>query len=341
MQKFQRLNNMKHFKDATEKEISYLRTHPVEIVEKLDMIYFKVVINDSGFVVLNAKNREITDVDCIVNSVYDDIINYVHNVISYRTDEILDIFGPCEIGIFYHPVPKTNVITYTNVPYKFILCDFYTEDKEKNDDKKLADFLELIDRPVIKKFESGLPELPYDDNESIIRYLTDNKTWSGNSLDEIEGIVIQSPKHRFQVVVNNVTPAVEKESKKLYRDSVLTNLANVVFDQKIDVAGLKGNDYVEKACSLFMEYVIRTNILSKMYIEPGDLLPPTNGYMGDVVLTKLPSTVRLVCKGNSTYKNILRIILVTFNRRVNENKFREFPDHIKEKLILILKCLNK
>jgi hypothetical protein len=330
---------MKNFTEATEKEISYLRSHPCEIIEKLDMIYFKVVISESGLSVFNSKNKEITQVDCIVNSVYNNIMNYVHDVIAYRTDDILEMFGPCRIGIFYHPVARTNVISYNSVSYKFILCDFYTDDKSKNDEQKLSDLLALIERPLIKRFES-LPEFSYTDPESVINILTDGKTWSGNGIDDIEGIIIQSPKYRFQIVETDTTSKLEKESKKLYRDTVLENLANVVFDQNIDVATLKGNDYVEKACSLFLEYITKTNLMSKMYIEPEDLLPPTSGYIGDLVLTRLPSTVRLICKGNSIYKNILRIILVTFNRSVYENKFKDFSPQVREKLTKILIGIN-
>lgn len=330
---------MKLFKDATEKEISYLRTHPVEIVEKLDMIYFRVIVDESGVSVFNAKNKQIDMVDCIVNSVYDNIVNYVHNVISYRSDEMLDMFGPCKIGIFYHPVSRTNLISYPNVPYKFILCDFYTDDKEMNDDQKLADYLHLIERPVIRRFEA-LPEFDCKDDMEAIRFLIGESTWSGNPIDDIEGIIIQSGKYKFQIQEKEMSSGLDKESKKLYRDSVLENLANVVHDNGIDIKMLKGDSYIEKACSLFLEYINRTNLMSKMYIEPDDLLPPTSGYIGDLVLDRLPSTVKLICRGNSTYKNILRIILVTFNRSVYDNKFKDFSPQIREKLTKILIEIN-
>ena len=39
---------IKEFKNITDKDLAYMQTHKVTVTEKLDMIYFKVIITESG-----------------------------------------------------------------------------------------------------------------------------------------------------------------------------------------------------------------------------------------------------------------------------------------------------
>ena len=100
------------------------------------------------------------------------------------------------------------------------------------------------------------------------------------------------------------------------------------------------DDYIKKVCSLFLEFINTTNIFGKIFVEPEDLLPPNAGYIGDIDYNSLPATVSIICKGNDTYKNILRILLVTFNRSVFENKFKNFSYETREKMTNILVRIN-
>ena len=329
---------MKQLREAAQKEISYLTSHPVVISEKLDMVYFKMNVDENGITVFNSKGKPISDIDCIVNSVNNEIMDFVKDVVELKYDDIYDAFGNCRIGIFYCPKQRTNVITYI-LDSKFILGDFYTEDKSKRDDSKLLGILNMIlGYPVIVTLDK-LPEgLDLSDSKQVVEKLTGGKTWSGNDISYIEGIVIECGKMKFQVTVNDVSSKIDKEVKKLYRDAVLENLTTVIFND--DEISIKGDNYIDRVCNMFLEYISNTNIFSKMYIEPADLLPPTSGYIGDLVLHRLPSTTKLVCKGNPLYKNILRMFLVTFNRSVFENKFKEFSPQVREKLTKILLRIN-
>ena len=329
---------MKQLREATVNEISYLTSHPITISEKLDMIYFKMYVDENGISVFNSKGKSISDIDCIVNSINNDIMNFVKDIIELKYDDIYETFGSCKIGMFYCPKQRTNVITY-NLDSKFILGDFYTDDKSKHDEKKFLSMFDMIlDKPVICTMDKLPDNLDLNESKNVVNMLTGGKTWSGNSIDYIEGIVIECGKMKFQVLVNDVSSKVNKEVKKLYRDAVLENLTSIVFDS--GDADIHGKDYIDKVCNMFLDYISKTNIFSKMYIEPGDLLPPSSGNIGDLVLYKLPSTTRLVCKGNSLYKNILRMFLVTFNRSVYDNKFKEFSPQVREKLTKILLRIN-
>ena len=90
---------IKEFKNITEKDLAYMQTHRVTVTEKLDMIYFKVVITDSDVYTLNSKNKQIGKVDCIVNSIYKDIVDFVDNNIKSRYDELYNEFGNCDLII--------------------------------------------------------------------------------------------------------------------------------------------------------------------------------------------------------------------------------------------------
>ena len=130
--------------------------------------------------------------------------------------------------------------------------------------------------------------------------------------------------------------------KVLYYPAVLENFCHVV-NNNVDIDSIVSGDkeYVDIIYDLFMEYINNTNIFKKMYIEDEDLLPPNSGYIGDIDYDSLPPTVKVICKVNNTYKNILRILLITFNRSVFDNKFKNFNRETREKLTNILFKINR
>ena len=62
----------------------------------------------------------------------------------------------------------------------------------------------------------------------IARKMTGGKTWSGNDIDDIEGIILSCGKMNYKITVTDTTPDIEKTTKKLYRDTILENFCNVV-----------------------------------------------------------------------------------------------------------------
>ena len=333
---------IKEFKNITDKDLAYMQTHKVTVTEKLDMIYFKVIITESGVYPLTSKNKQIGKVDCIVNSIYKDIVDFVENNIKSKYDKLYNTFGNCECGFFFKPVPKTCTIEYANCIDKFILGNLYTSVKSMNDMDKFADIINvnslkpICEKECICKFDD------INDSIDIVNKMTDGKTWSGNNIDHIEGIILSCGKMNYKVTVVDTTPDIEKTTKKLYRDTILENFCHVITDNENSEDIMNSEkDYVNKVCDLFLEYINKTNIFTKMYIEEEDLLPPNSGYIGDIDYDSLPPTVKIVCKGNNTYKNILRILLITFNRSVFDNKFKNFNTDTRGKLTYILSKINR
>ena len=74
--------------DISEKELSYLRTHPIEVYEKLDLIRFRVEctnVDGLGGIteIKTSKGSIIDDVDCVVNTVMKDIVDFVDSNIGF------------------------------------------------------------------------------------------------------------------------------------------------------------------------------------------------------------------------------------------------------------------
>ena len=334
---------IKEFKNITEKDLAYMKTHKVTVTEKLDMIYFKVIITDSFVYPLTSKNKQIGEVDCIVNSIYKDIVDFVDNNIRSIHDELYSEFGNCDCGFFYKPVPKTRTITYSNCPDKFILGNIYTSAKNLNDIDKFAHMVNVSSLKPICEKECICKFDDINDSVGIASKMTDGRTWSGNSIDDIEGVILSCGKMNYKITIIDTTPDIEKTTKKLYRDTVLENFCHVMENNNKETEIIVNSDknYLDKVYELFLLYINKTNIFTKMFIEDEDLLPPNSGYIGDIDYDSLPSTVRLVCKGNNIYKNILRILLITFNRSVFDNKFKSFNPETRAKLTYILSKINR
>jgi len=331
---------IKEFKNITEKDLKYMRTHKVTVTEKLDLIYFKVLVTEEKIDIFTARNKPITKVDQVVNSVYKDIVEFCNGL---DREKIYETFGSCEIGFFYRPVIKTCTISY-GAGFKFVVGNLFTKDKnKKNVDiiKSVIPGVDVLTPICVKDNISDMPDDLGNDIDNAI-YFTDGKTWSGNSIYDIEGLILTCGRLNYQIIINNVEPKIEKTTKKLYRDTILENFCNFVSnnDNCQHVLEWKNTSYINKICALFLIYIDGTNIFTKLQIEADDLLPPNSGYIGDIDYNALPATVSLICKGNDTYKNILRILLVTFNRSVFENKFKNFSYETREKITKILTRIN-
>jgi len=341
---------MKQFKDITEKELKYLRTHSVHIKEMLDMVYFRIVVGEGGsFKVLSAKGRELSLIDCVVNDVNDQIMKFAQRFDPSIDSEIYDTFGECNIGFFYLPVKQTRTISYDKMCERsFILSDFYTKDKSRKSTSTLMHIIKGGDAensrlyncyPLIDNFDR-LPDnvVPTETDMNNIRELTGGDTFSGNKIEDIEGILIESGGYKFLLKVNDTSHSIEKSTKLIYRDVILEDFVKVISEEKITDA-FSNKNYLCAMQDLFIEYIDRSDLLARTVIEPEDTLPPIKGYIGDICYEYLNSTVSLICKNNEVYKNILRILLVAFNGG-GKRLFDRFPEQKKqifEKIISLVK----
>ena len=326
--------------DLSDKELQLLKTSPVSVVEMIDGLLFKVSFTDSGYVIKTAKGKVIDEIDYLVNNIYRDVVDYMENVITAKTlADIINVLGCCEATFIYVPKEKYNVISYDNYTKKrIVLCSLYTDDKSKNDIvwlyTLLKDYIEPV--PVIGGFEYGVP---YSFFENFDIHQLINFTFSGNSVNDIEGVVLKIGNRNIcKVIINPTTVSIDVTTKKIYRDAIIEDFAKVMSSVSLDNL-IKDNDsYVECICNMFYDYINRTDISKKIYIEPSDLLPPSSGNVGDMDLNLLPPTAKIICN-HKVYMNILRLLLVTFNTE-DVHKFDTFTEPVKNTLVRIINKIN-
>lgn len=339
---------IRSFSDISEKELLYLRTHPIEVFEKLDMIRFNIEIGNDSVVTKTAKGVVIDDVDCIVNTVMGDISSFVRNVVEPKADKIVRKFGECTINMFYAPTNKPRVIDYQKIGCPiFIVANVVARDCSAWVEK--MNFLFSGEESVrVMEPTKLFVALPDDVDPALnpvdnVTKLMGGRTWSGNDIDKIEGCIIQCGKRRtYQIVVNETRVEIDKTTKKIYRDMVLDNFCNIIMQNNhlVDDLSSDSDGYVDLMSKLFILYLDNTNILSRVAFDEDDLLPPTVGYIGDVDYDRLPVTVRYICKTNHVYKNILRIILVAFDPN-KADKIKDDQDVDYKKILSLKERINK
>lgn len=167
---------LKNIINLSEKELTGLLNSEFEIIEKLDMYYFRMNITNAGiFVTKTSTDKVISDIDCITNSMFNNIIKYSELFETIR-DQILEIYGECRIGMFYNAFPRIRRIHYNSSTNAnawgkrdiindfdkrfqgtFILSDLYTSTKALNNEKNFDRLFKSINdsgillfpRPVI------------------------------------------------------------------------------------------------------------------------------------------------------------------------------------------------
>ena len=329
------------------------------------MYYFRVEITKVGaFAMKGSTDNVISDIDCITNTMYKDICNFVDTVINPVRNDIITEYGELRVGFFYNPKQRYHIIDYSKLnpalAGKFILSDTYAYNgnviPSVSKYGKLMTYLKLYSTNdemhcsedelafnssyfTIDKVKRNMEEYLKSPSWPTLAYLIGNfKPITGLKPTDVEGFIIRSKNKNiiYQITVNNVNnQEVDKSTKLVYRDTVLQSLVNTIQTKK-EGYSLQGfmpfiykNDmtYVDKVSNLFLFYIENTDLFSKYSFDPEDLLPPHIGYIGDVDLDIIPNqNVKILCMHNEVNKNIFRLFLHTFSRNLSENKFSSFVD---------------
>lgn len=360
---------IKNIETISKKDFNYLLSNPFAVVEKLDMLYFRVQITKVGVIPLkNSTGKVISDIDCITNTVYKEICEFVNNSINPVRNILIEKFGEGYIGFFYLPVTKYNKISYKNFEAgTFILSDWSyplnilnADDSDKIND--LSDILNVASPPILAQVFD--PKTDISTVENIRHQLTNYIEGNINNLEfaisvipdythdvannMMEGIIFRNDKFQYQVslVDNNDSINSDKSVKLSYRNVILNSIAEFYEKNKstLDTVFETKESYVDKVSYLFLKYIDNTDIFSKYSFDPEDLLPPSNSYIGDIDFDMIAdANVKLICKYNEVHKNIFRMFLHTFAVKTSENKFKELsPEivNILNNLIWTLKYKN-
>lgn len=363
---------IKNFSDISDDEIKYLISHPIALSEKLDVTYFKIEVTSIIAIPLKTpKFNAVSDIDCIINSMYKNISDFSYSTIYKIRNELVNKYGNIRLGFFYLPVGKTKHIDYSssvifnnhkNYKNGWVgLSDVYFYDKEIREKYTVLDvyndIINLginIDKPCIIYENYNLIDVTEESIKSSLNdpiaistlLFPDTPTFSGLPVNEIEGYIIKCGNKQWQIKINNAEPNINKNTKKIYRDTILNSLVHDLLDKTNiinDIRNMKSS-YEDKVSYVFEEFMNHTDIFSKISIDPEDLLPPIDGYIGEMCIDSLSSNnVKTICKYSETAKNILRLFLHTFTNTIFANKFSDLSEYDRLKmndLIIALKYRN-
>lgn len=350
---------IKHLHSISQKDLDYLVSHPYIIIEKMDMMYFRVQITKVGAIPLKGSSGNvISDIDCVTNLVYKEICEFVTTNINPVRHKIISEYGEGYIGFFYLPVKKYNVIEYKSYSPKSVILSDWSYDmsflSSEDTDKifNLANIINCQIPPIIDNqnlTESQLQNIITNYIENKIDVKTFVNTVCDIDLDfdnNLEGIIIRNSKFQYQVQVIDMSKDIsniDKDTKLTYRNIFLKSLAEFYKNNKDELnTNFKTKEsYIDKVSYMFLKYIEYTDIFSKYSFDPEDLLPPGNSYIGDIDFDMITdNNVKLICKYNEVHKNIFRMMLHTFATKVSENKFRDLPEDISETLYDLILNLN-
>ena len=364
---------IKDFLKISKKDLDYLMTHEFTVWEKLDMCYFRVEITKIGAIPLKGSTgRVISDIDCVTNSLYKDICDFVNKNVNPIRNQIIDEYGEGYIGFFFLPVTKYHKINYTHLKPKTVILSDWSYDIKMNDDKgyfrilDLAKLLRVEQPPLVTTWNTNdednisymhkdfsyvlqayLENTDEDATTTLLNYLMGNPYGpSGNYVNNIEGLIIRTDKFQYQIRINDTEDDIDKSTKLIYRDTLLNSIAEYYSKNKssLDDVFNKEESYIDRVSKLFLSYIENTDLFAKFSIDPEDLLPPTSAYFGDIDFDMISdNNVKLICKYNEVNKNIFRLFLHTFAQKISEDKFNSLSDSTKaalNDLIIHLKYKN-
>lgn len=322
----------------------------VILYEKLDMFYFKVIINSTTCTILSHKHKIITKSDIIINSMWKDITEFVNNNIKSKQSIIAQKYNHLIIGFFYCPVEKPLSISYNNflnnknANNKFIIGSIKND---KNEEIDISDFCINVNLmnvrgigggPIIDQF-INVDNLINDyahkkiSKGELISQLTNKiKSFSGNDLGNIEGIIIKDNKNIYQIIFNE-SRCLEMHNRYNY-ESIITDFLDkwdsIILNNYTNYND-KDDAYQQIISDVFIQYIQKSDKINNIK-DPLTLLPPGNCYIGDLSYDLITNkNIETFCKLNEVYKNVFRILYKGLQHHKKHTKYNKLSDA----------CINK
>lgn len=308
---------IKHLREYNRKHLNSISSQTVKITEKIDAPYFTIVYNEGAPTILKSNHTPLSDVDCLLNSNYE-----------YIRKAILRLFGNLgapkgEFGIWYVPNKSPWKEKYPKYAGKIILARYSADINifavthlQKNGILPPPVLFEGKFTPEqIKTFESYLNGKTGD-----IMFLTKilkGVRYHGTPITDMDGIIIKIGAYSYQIPIKETKEPEQDKSRKMYRDVVLKDFLKWFKTQNAEFGN--ENDYIFLMSSIFLQYIKDTDLITKYSISGEDLVPPSNGLMGDLNFDLISdSTVRTICLNDPVRKGIYRILLNTFRKPIKK-----------------------
>lgn len=291
-------------------KLKSLLQQPISIYEKLDTFYFNIKIIDNKLKFYKSNGKEIDLTERILNKMWEEPISFFN--------KIPENINNVNIGIYYFPVEQPLNINYKKLfdksKYYFNVC------YDLNDKKKIDLEYDIDKFYNIPKFEilyKGLltPLNIKDiylylnnkiDEQTLSKSIINENTFSGNTIDNIEGLILKTSKHNYQIKINNPV-YIETELQRFYYDMFITDFISYI--KNIDLK-LITNNYINNVCNIFIDYINKTDFLKKYLIESNNLEFPHIGYYAGLNFDLLNNElIKTICLANPVYKNMFTVLL--------------------------------
>lgn len=332
---------------------SYNFDKDVQLFEKLNMFYFKVLVGQNSCTLLSHKHKIISLTDRIINSMWDDIANFVDTNIDIRRNIITSLYDQVIIGFFYCPCEKPLNISYSNFLNSGIVNNtiIINNVKSYGKDIDVTEFCKNVNLLNIRGIGGG-PKMFFKDE--FIKYINlyahklINKSelidiareftcsYSGNDISDIEGIIIKDNKNIYQIIFNDTNDT------RVYDRSIFDNMLNDFIDiwQHIKIDNYYGASINERYLNIindiFLQYIEKSEYIKKIN-DASALTPPGNHYIADLSYNLINNkSIETICKLNDVYKNVYRILFKGLNKHkkpntdIDTDKWNKIVDNIIE-----------
>lgn len=322
----------------------------------LDMYYFKVDVFDDICIPINVKtNKAITQEDCILNSINEDICNFCNNVLYPNTNELYKKYNYSKLGFFYYPGETKEHIRYHFKTPTFIFSDIFTTlyPGKKNENENKLFFCSLYDKDIF--LDSPECHVYNDDStpedkitNDVLNLLNDNKKlflyfytmtkdiFSSKTLKEIKGLIVRNNKNSIKIYnpFCDITNKEEKEindiynttTKRMWRDMLLSSfISNTIklhphIDTELE---LSSNTYISKVCNLFVEFVDNSDFFNKYSLDEDDFLPTWDTWLLAFNYKLLPNeTAKTLCSINPVAKSVLRFLIHSLRKHYSYEELK-------------------
>lgn len=319
----------------------YFTKNDITVYEKLNMFYFKVIINQSSCTILSHNHKILTDADIIINSMWKDVFDFVNKNILPKQQIISNLYDSVIIGFLYCPNEQPLNINYSkffnilNDNNKFIINSVKKTNKENISIKDFCLSINLLNirgiggGPIISINDNFINALNDYAHKKISLFEFKNtiknniKTYSLNDLDDIEGLIIKTNKNLYQIIFNatNDTKVYNRNDFEI----LITDFVNIWNEKNIKIDHLYS--YKDIISEIFLKYINMSNIHKKITTSE-NLIPPGNHYIGDISYELLDTNVATICKLNNIYKNIFRILFNGLKHYKKPSKYNKLNDKI-------------
>jgi hypothetical protein len=271
----------------------------------------------------------ITDVERIINNVWEDVISFVNNEIEPRKEYITSKYGNVVIGFFYCPNEKPLLIKYDNFLNTNLDNNKFTISNIKRLDTK--EFIDIsnfcLDTKMLNiRGIGGGPIITYNNEfltiinsfikkeiskDDVIFYMKNNmNTFTGNSFNNIEGVVLSENDKKYQL---SIIDTIDKKEYDRSQYELLIKDFIKIWNEKELFKAIKiksdSHTYTNIINDLFISYIKNTSIFATTSFDKDKLIPPGNGYIGDLNYNLINNdTIKTICKVNEVYKNVYRIL---------------------------------